>query len=708
MIARQNQSGGEMDVVQRPGPVWARWAASVMGLYKTAPKRVLVGFSSLLLGVWILTWVCVYFIGYIERSAAIETSRNTSTMVAAYVSQTLKAGTVALDSMRSLVSQHGIMDEQQFKDFLDDIQIHRMLRDRIVSMPEIEKLAFISADGHVLNFSLKFPPPQIRVADRDYFIEQMAPNAPATSLSVVVTDRSSGRRTFFLAQKIVSPNGTVLGLAIAAIDADLVAKFFQKTALGEASAIFLTRGDGTLLTGVGLRSDAYGQRIVAEPSSWTGERAGYLRGSDRIPTTFAVTGFAAASHDVDGASARVTVVIGDLDVYAAWWTWFALIMSMSVILCGFIGFALWQLLVLLRRLLKISEKARAANNAKSQFITNMSHELRTPLNGILGMFRLLGQKELEPDGKLFVETGVQSAEHLLAIVNDMLDLSKVEAGCMNIEKAPFSIRGMVGHAVSIMHPASVERRNKIALTIDDQVPDCVVGDEGRWRQVLLNLLGNAIKFTENGLVSVRVEMCPNGDKTMLRFSVSDTGIGIQKAAQPDIFRKFFQADSSIRRRFGGTGLGLTISSLIVRALNGRIYFESQPGQGATFCFELPCVRSLPVDGPVASLKTGMQRPLNVLSAEDSPTNQLVIEHFLTQAGHRFSAAHNGLEAVEIASQTIYDVILMDVQMPEMDGIEATQRIRRLPNANAATPIIMVTAHAMAGDREKFLAVGAND
>jgi signal transduction histidine kinase/CheY-like chemotaxis protein len=667
-----------------------------------------MGFSAVMLGVWVLTWVCVYFIGYIERTEAIATSRNTSIMVSAYVSQTLKAGTMALDSMRSLVSDHGIRDEQQFKEFLNDIEIHRMLKSRIVSMPEIDKLAFISAEGQVLNFSLKFPLPPIRVADRDYFIEQMGPHAPATSLSVVVTDRVSGRRTFYLAQKIVSSEGVVLGLAIAAIDADFVAKFFQKTALGDASAIFMTRADGTLLTGVGLRSDAYGLRMAEVPAELTREEGGHVPAFDGLPTKFAMTSFAAASHPVEGASARVTVVIGDKDIYAAWWTWFTLIMSLSIVLCSCIAFVLSRLLVLLRQLVKISDDAQAANDAKSRFITNMSHELRTPLNGILGMFRLLGPKNLDPEGKLFVETGIRSAEHLLAIVNDMLDLSKVEAGCMNIENAPFSVREMVGHAVSIMHPASQQRGNTIDVQVDEAVPACVVGDEGRWRQVLLNLLGNAIKFTENGQVAVRVEIAAGDDTPRLRFSVSDTGIGIRKSAQPDIFKKFFQGDSSMQRRFGGTGLGLTISSLIVRQLNGRIFFESVPGVGSLFCFEIPCVQAQTAGDSDAPIRTEDQRSLHILSAEDSPTNQLVIEHFLTQAGHRFSAAFNGFEAVEAASGTIYDAILMDVQMPEMDGIEATRRIRQLANANIETPVIMVTAHTMAGDREKFLAAGADD
>ncbi len=680
-----------------------------MNSYRHLPGRFLIGFALVMVTVWMLTWSCVYFIGHIERHEAVATARNTSLMVSAYVAQTLKAGTIAIDSMRTMVSDRGIETDQQFRDYMNEVDIQKMLKNRIMNIPEIDKLAFISNDGQVLNFSLKFPPPPIRVADRDYFIEQMGPNAPATSLSVVVVDRGSGKRVFYLAQKIVSGRGAVLGLAIAAIDADFVTKFFHRTALGGASAIFLTRSDGTLLTGVGLQSDAYGSRLTQSLVDMIGSETGYVRRLNALPTTFEMTSFAAACQPVEGLPARIAVVIGNRDIYATWWPWFAGVMTLSVLLVLSIAFVFWRLLVMLGQLLETSKAAQAANNAKSQFITNMSHELRTPLNGILGMFRLLDKKTNDQESKLFVETGSRSAEHLLSIVNDMLDLSKVEAGCMEIDSAPFAVGDMARHAVAIMYPSSKERGNQIDLTVAANVPDRVVGDEGRWRQVLLNVLGNAVKFTENGKISVHVDADRTDDgAAVIRFVVTDTGIGIPKSVQSQIFNKFFQADSSIQRQFGGTGLGLAISRLIIQKLNGQIGFESEPGQGSVFRVEIPCVPVVSASGKTDQYIEHISRSLRILSAEDSPTNQLVVQHFLSESGHECEAVSNGAEAVRSAERTDYDVILMDVQMPEMDGIEATRRIRELSGRNHTTPVVIVTAHAMAGDREKFLAAGADD
>ncbi len=695
--------------VARQRSLAGRLATAMAKRLQPLPGRMLLGFSVVLLTIWATSWAAIYSVGHNERAAAIVTARNTSMMVTAYVSQTLKAGTIVLDSMRALVAHRGIESPEAFRALLDNVEVHNMLKSRIVNMPELDKVAFISADGQVLNFSLSYPPPPIRVSDRDYFIEQMGEKPPATSLSIVVTDRGSGRRTFFLAQRVVSAQGRVLGLVLAAIDADILANFFQRTALGDASAIFLSRADGALLTGVGLRPGAYGQRLSETPAQLLDAGAGYVTNGGSLPTNFPMRSYAAAVQAVDGLPAEVTVVIGDQDIYADWWRSTATILVLSLALCLFIAAVIWEMTTLFSRLLLTSQAAQAANNAKTQFITNMSHELRTPLNGILGMFRMLGSKPIDDESKLFVETGTRSAEHLMAIVNDLLDLSKVEAGCMELERAPFSVREMVQHAVSIVQPVGAERANTIELVIDENVPNRVLGDEARWRQVLLNLLGNAVKFTENGIVAVRVEASsPANGFAAIRFSVADTGIGIPQAVQADIFNKFVQADSSIQRRFGGTGLGLTISRLIVEQLSGCIGFESEPGAGSLFWFEIPGVPVLATPEPSIPAQTAVSGPLRLLSVEDSATNQLVIQHMLSHAGHAYDAAHDGLEALEKAELTSYDAILMDVQMPKMDGIEATRRLRQGRSKNAQTPIIIVTAHAMANDRQKFIDAGADD
>ena len=360
-------------------------------------------------------------------------------------------------------------------------------------------------------------------------------------------------------------------------------------------------------------------------------------------------------------------------------------------------------------LLQSKAAAEEANSAKSLFVANMSHELRTPLNGILGMLGLAAGRPMDKEVRLFIETAERSANHLLAIVNDVLDLSQLEAGRLAIEHERVSPRAVVAAAASIIEPEAARRGNRIELQVDAAVPSHVLADEGRLRQVVLNLLSNAVKFTQNGSVTLRLDSAPADGGCLLRFAVTDTGIGISDAAQASLFKDFSQADSSIRRRFGGTGLGLAISRRLVEAMNGRIDFESKEGKGSTFHFEIPCTLAAGGEAePVPTTAPSALPRLRVLAVEDVPTNQLLLQHLLARDGHDYEIANNGREALEAVRHKLYDVILMDVQMPEMDGVEATQRIRQLPLPHGGVPIIMVTANAMVGDSEKYVAAGASD
>ena len=360
------------------------------------------------------------------------------------------------------------------------------------------------------------------------------------------------------------------------------------------------------------------------------------------------------------------------------------------------------------------QAAEAASAAKSQFLANLSHEIRTPMNGILGMARLALDEEPPPMVKESIQTLEQCASGLLQILNDMLDFSKLEAGKLVLDRVPFSVRELLDHTSSLLAPEA--RLKGIELIVDAPADALwVEGDPIRLRQVMLNLIGNAIKFTAEGAVRVTCQATLDGDNCWnLLLAVNDSGIGIDPSHQGAIFEAFQQADGSVTRRFGGTGLGLAICSRIVKAMGGKIAVESVPDQGSRFSFpvRLPASKTTP-DQSIRNLQKALgvtppsARPLAILSAEDNAVNQRLIERLLVRHGHRVTKASTGREAFERATKGEFDIILMDISMPEMDGMECSRQLRQWEASHhvAPTPILALTANAMKGDRERFTAAG---
>ncbi|MFO1161071.1 MAG: ATP-binding protein [Reyranellaceae bacterium] len=663
-----------------------------------------------------------------ERQTAIEEWKvnlsNMSSTLAASTNQTMKAADLVLKSIRDRVHDADITNDAELRREMGTAEIFEMLRNKASSVPQVDVATIVALNGDVMNFTRSYPPPKINLSDRDYFKAHMADPKLDVYLSAPVKNRGTGTWTFYLARKIKSRTGETLGLVLAGIESSYFQELFTAVNIGDESAVSLFRSDGILLARFPTREELIGKSFAEQPVFRDiisrGNQAGaVVTSSPRLADSWLSQMRIVAPRLTKDYPLVVNVTATEELILELWYSTASFVGSGTALFALLLlGLTAWIATLLTRQEATMADLGRAradaesAMQAKTDFLAMMSHEIRTPMNAVIGMSNLLADSRLEPTQKRYVRIIADSAAHLLEIINDILDFSRLEADRMVIEKAEFELLALAESAIDIARGLPGADRVDISLAFAGNIPPVVSGDGDRLNQVLLNLLGNAVKYTERGLITLSaaiVEQDP--DTIVVRFSVTDTGVGIAPEIQERLFQPFEQGDVQLARRKGGTGLGLAICKRLVDLMGGRMGVDSKPGEGSTFWFELPLGRVGSQTLPKKRLAHGSVSPtrsLKVLVAEDTPANQIVARAMLEKLGHRVQVVADGSEAVSAVCNGTFDLILMDVQMPTMDGYEATRRIRALGGSAAVTPIIALTAFAQVADREKAIAAGMTD
>jgi signal transduction histidine kinase/CheY-like chemotaxis protein/HPt (histidine-containing phosphotransfer) domain-containing protein len=636
---------------------------------------------------------------------------------------------LVLDGIARLAVTQGAVDSATFDASMSARDIHTTMQARMIGLPQVNSLILYGVDGHVVNTTRSWPVPLINVHDADYFQAIIGDAAADLSISAPFQFKTDRKWTVFLIRKFRGVDGSAAGLLVAAIELPYFEDFYRSVSVGDDGTISLLRGDGVQLA-------RYPPAPTTGQNFWTAQRilgdakAGTIRGPSPFDRTMRVK-----------AARRLTtyplIMLVTLDQRAALAGWRQMVWVLglgtagcciAILLGGTTTGRRWQHREALSQERERSALAEAAlmrereqsaeneSRAKSGFLAMMSHEIRTPMNGVLGLTGTLLDTPLSQDQRRTVEAIRDSGDSLLRILNDILDFSKLDSGRMELEQAPFSPATLTESPVSLLGPRAAAKGLKITAICDADLPDAVLGDAGRIRQALINLVSNAVKFTERGSVTVR-GACTERDATAatIVWTITDTGIGIPADRLGRLFGEFSQADASITRRFGGSGLGLAISQRLITQMGGSIVVDSRSGMGSTFTITLrlpvaemrPETAASPIDvvGAFEKLLAGLGRSLRILFAEDNPTNQFVALQLLRGFDVQIDVVADGLEAVHAASRFLYDVICMDMRMPEMDGLAATRAIRALGGQLATVPIIALTANAFPEDVAACFAAG---